>query len=154
MLRAVSDEQLQGIADATKLKSGDDTPMSVEDIALRIGLIDVGGLQYVGETTVDMSTQYGAMVLPEYDKSGEHAYILLPRAGAFALTAAPLVILINTQNPRFDGVYPTYKINTLIVRYSGYADTINDNKDTRYRIDGTSTRPFNSNSIYDMYQIR
>ena len=40
MLRAVSDEQLQGVADAIKLKSGDDTPMSVADMALRIGLIE------------------------------------------------------------------------------------------------------------------
>lgn len=43
MLRAVSDEQLQGIADAIKIKSGDDTPMSVAVMALRIGLIEGGG---------------------------------------------------------------------------------------------------------------
>ena len=41
--RAVTDEQLQSIADAIKLKSGDDTPMSVDDMALRIELIEGGG---------------------------------------------------------------------------------------------------------------
>lgn len=57
--RAVTDEQLQAIADAIRLKTDNPAPMSISDMPLQIGLIPTGEIEIpadMGITTVKFST--------------------------------------------------------------------------------------------------
>lgn len=50
-------DKLTAIADAIRLKTGDDTPMTMDDMALRIGLIE-GGIDFLEEIPLTFTPGY------------------------------------------------------------------------------------------------
>lgn len=144
--RAVTDEQLQGIADAIKLKSGDDTPMSVADMAMRIGLIE-GGMKsfsgtFVGSgyatVTFDIPFEPFVVIAKMHDKPQE-------------MCTYGWVYVLQQQSDLYVGA---------VTRYNSTSDTFNGSSSIAVpTYDGTSLTlirsasnyPIPNGAIYDFY---